>query len=327
MKNDPYLILGVQRNATDAEIKKAYRKLAIQFHPDKNEGNKAAEEKFKEIADAYAILGDPEKRKQHDAPKWGQSRKDNFNFDDFVNNQFGQGSFNDFNARAKKTQTKTQNITPDTKHLDITLTAKLDFIDAALGKKLELSFTRTKINYKGKAANLLSFTKDPEEKEITINIDLRKMSFSLKEEDGRYLIKVRIPKLGGEDVMTRQNIWGDLEQVPLFGDLYINIEVNVPPVVSLEEGNIIQTVEVPLHKVLNKSEKIRVETIFNKKYDVEINAPRTLNDLKFTIPNEGYLSEKGVIGSYLIRFDILTPNLSALSKEERSNFLSLLANS
>ncbi len=63
---DYYKILGVSKNATQDEIKKAYRKLAVKYHPDKNQGDKAAEEKFKEISEAYEVLGDPEKRKKYD---------------------------------------------------------------------------------------------------------------------------------------------------------------------------------------------------------------------------------------------------------------------
>ena len=65
-KRDYYEILGVSKGASIDEIKKAYRKLAVQFHPDKNPDNKKAEEKFKEIAEAYAILNDPNKRQQYD---------------------------------------------------------------------------------------------------------------------------------------------------------------------------------------------------------------------------------------------------------------------
>ena len=64
-KRDYYEVLGVSRDATVDEIKKSYRKLAMQYHPDKNPGNKEAEEKFKEIAEAYAILSDPQKREKY----------------------------------------------------------------------------------------------------------------------------------------------------------------------------------------------------------------------------------------------------------------------
>ena len=66
MARDYYEILGVDPNAGDAELKKAYRQLAMQFHPDKNPGDKKAEERFKEVSEAYAILSDPDKRAHYD---------------------------------------------------------------------------------------------------------------------------------------------------------------------------------------------------------------------------------------------------------------------
>ena len=66
MKRDYYEVLGVAKDAALDEIKKAYRKLAMQFHPDQNPGNKAAEEQFKEAAEAYSVLSDADKRRQYD---------------------------------------------------------------------------------------------------------------------------------------------------------------------------------------------------------------------------------------------------------------------
>lgn len=66
MSANYYDVLGIQKNATADEIKKAYRKLAIKYHPDKNPGDKSAEEKFKEISSAYEVLSNPEKRRQYD---------------------------------------------------------------------------------------------------------------------------------------------------------------------------------------------------------------------------------------------------------------------
>lgn len=86
-KRDYYEVLGVNKDASDADIKKAYRKLAIKYHPDRNPGDKEAEEKFKEAAEAYDVLHDPQKRQQYDQ----------FGFDapggGFGGGPFGAGGF------------------------------------------------------------------------------------------------------------------------------------------------------------------------------------------------------------------------------------------
>lgn len=65
-KRDYYEVLGVKKDASDAEIKSAYKKMAIKYHPDRNPGDKEAEEKFKEAAEAYDVLRDPDKRARYD---------------------------------------------------------------------------------------------------------------------------------------------------------------------------------------------------------------------------------------------------------------------
>src|SRR5688572_29985130 len=82
---DYYKILGVERNADEKEIKKAFRKLAQQYHPDKNPGDKVAEAKFKEINEAYTVLSDADKRSKYDrfGAQWEQYERGGGNAEDF----------------------------------------------------------------------------------------------------------------------------------------------------------------------------------------------------------------------------------------------------
>lgn len=89
-KRDYYEVLGVNKNASEDEIKKAYRKIAIKYHPDRNPGNKEAEEKFKEAAEAYDVLHDNQKRQQYDQ----------FGFD----GPAGAGGFGGFGGAGMNTQ-------------------------------------------------------------------------------------------------------------------------------------------------------------------------------------------------------------------------------
>ena len=65
-KRDYYEVLGLQKGASEDEIKKAFRKMAMKYHPDRNPGDKEAEEKFKEINEAYSVLSDPDKKNKYD---------------------------------------------------------------------------------------------------------------------------------------------------------------------------------------------------------------------------------------------------------------------
>ena len=95
-KRDYYEVLGVSKNASDDEIKKAYRKLAIKYHPDKNPGNKEAEEKFKEASEAHEVLSDKQKRARYDQFGHAGVNGGAAGGNPFGNggNPFGGGSFN-----------------------------------------------------------------------------------------------------------------------------------------------------------------------------------------------------------------------------------------
>ncbi|MBU1170085.1 MAG: J domain-containing protein [Proteobacteria bacterium] len=102
-ETDYYKLLNVERSASPDEIKKSYRKLAMKYHPDKTKGDKASEEKFKKISEAYAVLSDPEKKKEYDTFgssgfKQKYSQEDIFRGFDFgdILKEFGFGGFGGF---------------------------------------------------------------------------------------------------------------------------------------------------------------------------------------------------------------------------------------
>lgn len=144
-KRDYYEILGVSKTATPEEVKKAYRKTAIQFHPDKNPGNKEAEEKFKEAAEAYEVLSDADKRARYD--RFGHAGSNgggghgghNMNMDDIFSqfgDIFGGGSpFDSFfggGGGGGRRQRKGSN-------LRIKLKLTLDEIAAGVEKKIKVN--------------------------------------------------------------------------------------------------------------------------------------------------------------------------------------------
>ena len=109
MQKDYYEILGVQRDASDTDLKKAYRKLAMKYHPDRNPNDKVAEEKFKEISQAYEILSDAKKRAAYDqyghAAFDGQGGGGPGGFDFSGNNHFSdifESVFGDFGFRQEQ---------------------------------------------------------------------------------------------------------------------------------------------------------------------------------------------------------------------------------
>lgn len=140
-KRDYYEVLGVNKNADEAEIKKAYRKLAIKYHPDKNPDDASAEEKFKEAAEAYEVLSNSEKRAQYDrfghAGMGGQGGFGGMNMDDIFS-QFGDvfgsafgGSFGGSRSGGSRTVRGT--------NLRVKMKLTLEEIAAGVKKKIKVN--------------------------------------------------------------------------------------------------------------------------------------------------------------------------------------------
>lgn len=142
-KRDYYEVLGVDKNASDAEIKKAYRKLAKKYHPDLNPGDKEAEQNFKEVNEAYEVLSNPEKKANYD--RFGHAGTDPNGFGGFGGGAgFGGGGFDDifdmffgggFGGRSS------QRKGPE-KGADLRVDVNLKFEEAAFGAEKDIEVTR-----------------------------------------------------------------------------------------------------------------------------------------------------------------------------------------
>ncbi|MGB9809766.1 MAG: DnaJ domain-containing protein, partial [Caldanaerobacter sp.] len=153
-KKDLYEILGVDRNASQEEIKKAYRRLAKKYHPDLNPGDKEAEQKFKEINEAYEILSDPQKRAQYDQFGHAAFEQGGFQqqggFGDFTQGGFdfdfgGFGDifgdiFSDFFGTGRRKAEKGPK-----KGADIRYDLSLTFEEAAFGTEKEIEIERFEV--------------------------------------------------------------------------------------------------------------------------------------------------------------------------------------
>lgn len=150
-RRDYYEILGIQQHAPPEHIKKAYRKMALQYHPDRNPGNKEAEEKFKEAAEAYSVLIDPEKRSIYDRFGHEGLRGEGFagfsgfdssifeDFEDILGNFFGFGFGDIFGTRARRRAYVPR------RGRDLALELETTLEEAAFGAEKEIRINRTEM--------------------------------------------------------------------------------------------------------------------------------------------------------------------------------------
>ncbi len=247
---DYYKILGVDKNATADEIKKVYRQLAKKYHPDKNPGNKAAEEKFKGITEANEVLSDPEKRKKYDTlgANWKQyenagpsqsrggyySNQGHSNFGNAGNfeNIFGESGFSDFfesffgggftGAKNKASAFKQVRKGRD--------------YEAILVVTLEEAYSGT-------------------EKEISVDGKKLRVKIAPGVDDGK---KLRLPKQGAEGINGGER-----------GDLYLVIKIDKHQVFDRKADDLYITLTIDLYTAILGGKK-EIKTIDGKNISISI---------------------------------------------------------
>jgi len=297
MADDYYNILGIGKTASAAEIKKAYRKLALKYHPDKTEGDKALEDKFKKISEAYAVLSDPKKRTQYDT--YGSadfqqrfSQEDIFRNSDlgdilkefgFGGGRGGGGGFSKmFGQGGPRRGFSGMGGSP-------------------FSQNMGGGFNRQQAPVKGKDL----------EYELPLNlnelINGTKKTITISQGGAAKAIEVKIPK--GLTLGKKIRLAGKGEASPNngpAGNLYIKAAPMAPEGFTIEENDIFLTQPVKLSQAL-LGDKIEVTTPSGK--TINLTLPAGTNHMaKMRLPNHGIPHMKGSgCGDLFVVINIIIP--------------------
>lgn len=344
MSEDYYEILGVPRNATQEEIKAAYRKAALKYHPDRNPGNKEAEEKFKKASEAYSVLGDPEKRAQYD--RYGMVG--NFNdvdfssdifedFSDILNSFFGFDEF--FGRRSRRSGPK--------KGADLRydLEIRLEEVFTGAEKEIEIPYSEICSKCNGSGAKegkkhtcptcrgrgsltshqgffTISRTCHHCNGEGAIIKEKCNECFGKGKINKTKVIKVKIPKGIESGTILKVSGQGEPgERGGPRGDLYIAVSVKEHPFFKRKESDLYCEVEISLPEAVLGT-NVEIRNLDGKMERIEI--PEMVNDGNIlTVQNAGLplLSGRGRGNLYVV-VRLKVPN--KLSKEERELWEKLL---
>jgi curved DNA-binding protein len=289
---DYYKILGIDKKATDAEVKKAYRKLARKYHPDLNPNDKAAEQKFKEINEANEVLSHPENRKKYD--QYGEDWKHSEEFEKAQQQrqsqrgggqQGGFGGFGGFSGGGDYS----------------------DFFESMFGGRTGGGRSRT-AQAKGRDYNAelhldLKDVYTTHKRALTINGKNIRLTIPAGVENGQV---IKISGLGGEGANGGPK-----------GDLYITFTIENRTKFQLDKHNLYSTVDLDLYTAILGGE-ITVDT-FDGKVKLKV-MPGTQNGTKVKLKGKGFpvYKKEGVFGDLYITYHIVIP--THLTEKEKELF-------
>ncbi len=296
---DYYKILGVDKSASRDEIKKAYRKLAMKYHPDRNPNNKAAEDKFKAITEANEVLSDPDKRKKYDTlgANWKQYQHAGGGFDDFFSQfggaQRGGGTTYEFSG----------NLGDIFGDMDGGFS---DFFESFFGGSGRgfggrTQQQKTAIDVEANMNVTLEDVFNGSERQINIDGKKLKIKINPGTKDGQ---KLRLKRMG------RSKIAGGEK-----GDLYLNLHILRHPFYEIKENDLYYNLDVDLFTaVLGGKENIK--TLDGKTISISI-PEGTESGKTLRLKNLGMNNDSGR-GDLFVKILVTIPK--GLSKEEKELF-------
>lgn len=309
---DYYKILGVSRDASQDAIKKKYRKLAAKYHPDKNPDDKSAENKFKEIGEAYEVLKDPEKRKLYDkvGADWKRYQQAGASSDDFNWSQYARGgggqrvniNMDDFFGGGQPGGGGS----PFSSFFETIFGGGDPFAGRQSQARQYQSNARSATSQRGKDAK------------AEVDIDLKEVMTGVEKQfrvNGER-VKIKIP--AGIEHGKRLKLKGkgqDSQRGGTKGDLYLKVNVIEPEGFERKGNNIYQKVPLDLYTAVLGGE-LTAQTL-NGKIKLTI-PPETQNGKMFRLAGRGLPQFKrtGKRGDYFLQTDITIPeNLNPKEKE------------